>query len=90
MATEALANHLAGFQLGPENLVFTNSFGRPLRRNAFGKVWHNAVANLDLASDATFHEPLGDADVTGRDAVNGNLSATSSPDATASTSPQTE
>jgi integrase len=56
VVTEALAAHLATFGPGPENLVFTNSRGGPLRRNRVGEVWHRAAAAAALPTGATFHD----------------------------------
>jgi hypothetical protein len=38
-----LAEHLARYGPGPAGLVFTNTFGRPLRRNTVGDMWHRAA-----------------------------------------------
>ena len=56
LVAEALATHLAAFKLGPDGLIFTNSFGGPLRRNAFGTMWHRAARGADLPEGATFHD----------------------------------
>jgi integrase len=56
VVTEALAAHVAAFGTGAEGLVFTNARGGPIRRNAFGEVWHRAAGPAGLRSGATFHD----------------------------------
>jgi integrase len=53
---EALAEHLARFKPGPDNVVFTNSQGRPLRRNTFNEMWHRAAGPAGLPPGTTFHD----------------------------------
>jgi len=53
---EAVSAHLARFGTGASGLVFTNTFGRPLRRSAFGTAWHRAARAADLPDWATFHD----------------------------------
>jgi len=53
---DALAAHLARFRPGREGLVFTNRFGDPLRRSAFGETWHRAAEAAELPQRATFHD----------------------------------
>jgi integrase len=51
-----LAAHLARFPVGPTGLVFTNSLGKPLRRNTAGEMWHRAARHADVPAWATFHD----------------------------------
>ena len=51
-----LAEHLARHGPGPAGLVFTNTFGRPLRRNTVGDMWHRATLLAGLPEWATFHD----------------------------------
>ena len=51
-----LAAHLAKHGQGPERLVFTNTEGRPLRRNTFNTAWHRAAEAKALPEWATFHD----------------------------------
>ena len=51
-----LAEHLARYGPGPAGLVFTNTFGRPLRRNTVGEMWHRAAVQASLPEWATFHD----------------------------------
>lgn len=51
-----LAAHLAEHGEGPERLVFTNTEGRPLRRNTFNTAWHRAAEATGLPEWATFHD----------------------------------
>jgi integrase len=43
LVLEELARHLDRFGTGPDGLVFTDSKGDPIRRNAFGHVWRRAA-----------------------------------------------
>ena len=54
--TDALAAHLGRHRPGRDGLVFTNRFGEPLRRSAFGEAWHRAAAAAELPEWATFHD----------------------------------
>jgi len=51
-----LAEHLARYGTGPVDLVFTNTAGRPLRRNTAGDMWHRAAKQIELPEWATFHD----------------------------------
>ena len=53
---DSLAAHLAAFPAGPEGFVFTNTAGRPLRRNSFGETWSKAVAAAGLPKGTRFHD----------------------------------
>ncbi len=53
---ETLAAHLASYGEGPEGLVFTNTFGGPLRRSTFGDMWQRATEKSKLPQWATFHD----------------------------------
>jgi integrase len=52
----ALAAHLARHGHGPTGLVFTNTHGKPLRRNTAGDMWHRAAGQVGLPKWATFHD----------------------------------
>ena len=54
--TDALAAHPARDPVGAHGQVFTNRAGDPLRRNAFGEVWHRSAAHASLPDWATFHD----------------------------------
>jgi integrase len=56
VVTEALAEHLARFGPGPDNVVFTNSLGRPIRRSTFNEMWHRATGPAGLPAGTTFHD----------------------------------
>lgn len=52
----ALAEHVARYRPGNNGLVFTNTAGRPLRRNTVGAMWHRAATQAGLPAWATFHD----------------------------------
>jgi integrase len=56
VVADALSAHLARFATGPAGLVFTNKFGRPLQRSAFGTAWHRAAREAEIPKWATFHD----------------------------------
>ena len=56
VVTDELAAHLSAYGPGPEDLVFTNLKGHPLRRNSFGEVWHRAAEPAGLPAGTTFHD----------------------------------
>ena len=56
VVVDALAAHLARFRPGRQSLVFTNTFGDPLRRSAFGDAWRRASVAAELPGWATFHD----------------------------------
>ena len=56
LVTEALAAHMSAFVTGPEGLLFSNSYRRPLQRSAFGEAWHRAAGPAQLPDWATFHD----------------------------------
>ena len=51
-----LAEHLARFGPGPAGLAFTNTLGKPLRRNTAGDMWHRAARAAGVPAWATFHD----------------------------------
>jgi integrase len=51
-----LAERLARYGPGPAGLVFTNTFGRPLRRNTVGRMWRLAALQASLPEWARFHD----------------------------------
>lgn len=53
---DVLAAHLAEHPAGPDGYVFTNTAGRPLRRNLFGESWRRAVADAGLPKGTRFHD----------------------------------
>jgi integrase len=72
VVVEALSTHLAGFpaveqeilcrdtggKTWPEivALVFTDDYGRPIRRTAFSPIWRRAVRAAGAPKDTTFHD----------------------------------
>lgn len=42
--TDELAAHIAEFGTGPEDLLFTSSLVRPLRRNTYNDAWHRGCS----------------------------------------------
>lgn len=56
IVTVELAAHLAAWPVVRGGLIFTNTLGRPLRRNTFGEVWHRAAEPAGLPLGATFHD----------------------------------
>lgn len=51
-----LAEHLVRYGPGPVGLAFTNTLGKPLRRNTAGDMWHRAAREAGLPGWATFHD----------------------------------
>jgi integrase len=45
---DELARHLERFPAGPDGLVFTDSKGDPIRRNALGHIWRRAAARAGV------------------------------------------
>lgn len=56
VVTEALARHFEKWGAGPEGLVFTNTEGRPIRRNSFGAAWQRGRRAAGLPEWATPHD----------------------------------
>lgn len=56
VVADALAAHLARHPAGAHGLVFANRAGDPLRRSAFGEVWHRNAVRAELPEWATFHD----------------------------------
>lgn len=56
VVANVLSAHLTHFPIGPTGLVFTNKFGRPLQRSAFGSAWHRAAREAEIPEWATFHD----------------------------------
>jgi len=56
VVVDALAAHLAAFPVGKSGLVFTDDDGKPLRRDAFNRVWRAAVAEAKLPKGTKFHD----------------------------------
>ena len=52
---EVLAEHLATYPPGDDGLIFTNTAGRPLRRQRFGDAWQAAVKRAK-ADGVVFHQ----------------------------------
>ncbi len=51
----ALAAHLDGHPATSEGLIFTNTVGRPIRRNRFGELWRTTVDETGLTG-LRFHD----------------------------------
>lgn len=56
VVSTVLAEHLARYRRGSSDLIFTSSYGTPLRRNTAGEMWHRAAGKADLPEWATFHD----------------------------------
>jgi len=56
VVSTVLAGHLAQYPTGPSDLIFTSSYGTPLRRNSAGEMWHRAAGKAELPEWATFHD----------------------------------
>lgn len=52
---EALSAHLAEYGTGPDELVFTNEKGEPIRRNRFTEMWTRSRAAAGAPDGSTFH-----------------------------------
>jgi integrase len=52
---EAMAAHLATFELGPDGLVFTNDRDEPIRRTRFSDAWRPTVSRAGLPAGTGFH-----------------------------------
>jgi integrase len=53
---DALPAHLAEFSEGPDQLVFTNSDGSPIRRNRFSETWRRAATAVGVRQGVTYHD----------------------------------
>jgi integrase len=53
---DALAAHLAAYPAADDGLVFTNEYGRPIRRTAFGSTWRATVAAGGAPAGTGFHD----------------------------------
>lgn len=51
---DALIEHLARFEAGPDGLIFTNEYGAPLRRSGFNTMWRRAQESAGLGR-TVFH-----------------------------------
>jgi integrase len=54
--TDELAAHLSTFGTGPDNLIFTSTLGRPVRRGTYNESWHRARDLTNVPTWATFHD----------------------------------
>ena len=45
---QTLSEHVRHFELGDDELLFTNAKHEPIRRNRFGEVWRQAMKGLDF------------------------------------------
>jgi integrase len=55
--TEIIANHLASYALGVEQLVFPNTVGAPLRRTLFrARIWKPTLQRAGLDLTLRFHD----------------------------------
>ena len=53
---DELSEHIRVFGTGPEDLLFTSTLERPLRRQTYNESWHRARELTDVPSWATFHD----------------------------------
>lgn len=56
VAVDALAEHVARFDIGADELLFTNGWGTPIRRSDFSKLWIPAVKTAGLPKGTRFHD----------------------------------
>lgn len=56
VVVDALAVHLKRHPGKPDTLVFTNYTGQPIRRSAFGDIWHRVCRKADIPKGFTFHD----------------------------------
>jgi integrase len=56
VVSTVLAEHVARYRRASSDLIFTSSYGRPLRRNTAGEMWHRAARKAELSEWATFHD----------------------------------
>jgi integrase len=56
VVSTVLAEHLARYRRGSSDLIFTSSYGTPLRRNTAGEMRHRADRKAELPEWATFHD----------------------------------
>ena len=56
VVSTVMAEHLARYGRGSSDLIFTSSYGTPLRRNTAGEMWHRASRKAELPEWATFHD----------------------------------
>jgi len=55
LVVKGLSAHLAEFGRGPDDLIFTNSEGGPIRRTRFSDVWRPAAKSAGLEAGTGFH-----------------------------------
>ncbi len=55
IALEALAEHVRAYPPGDHDLIFTDTAGRPLRRNRFGEIWRTAADAAGLPARTGCH-----------------------------------
>jgi integrase len=56
VVADELAAHLATFGPGPDQLVFTNDSGQPIRRNRLSAQWRSWARKAGLADTVRFHD----------------------------------
>ena len=56
LVLDALALHMATFEPGPWELLFTNDRGGPINRTRFSDVWRPAAKLAGLPEGTTFHD----------------------------------
>lgn len=56
VVTDVLAAHLGRFRARKFGLVFTNTYGDPLRKSTFSEQWRRAARTIGLPDSVTFHD----------------------------------
>jgi len=56
VVSEVVATHLDRFRFRKYGLVFTNTYGDPLRKSTFSHQWRHAATKAGLPDSATFHD----------------------------------
>jgi integrase len=56
VVADALSAHLARYGPGPDNLIFTNDHGQPVRRNRLSDLWRSWARSARLSEQARFHD----------------------------------
>lgn len=56
MVLESLSEHVRRFPPGPEQLLCTNSAGRPVSRSSFGETWRKVTDAAGLGAGVRMHD----------------------------------